>query len=830
MGSLSGLASAWKTSRKSEGCGSRPVTRSARDQFADRLRAVLEQAGLSQAALARKLRAAGFERVGEPRVSEWCNGHSLPRDEAVVLAIERLVASAGVAMPDGALVAVYWVARGQPPSDPAGPLVPRQLPPRLPEFTGRQDELARLGALSATLAGGRAVLISAIDGLGGVGKSALAVEAAWSLADRFPDGQLYLDLQGSTPGVAPLAPTQALGRILRSLGVEPRDLPTDLQEGAARLRSLTAGRRLLVLLDNARDAEQVRPLLPGGRTCAVLITSRDTLAFLDGVTRLALDVLGEAEALQLLSRLVGPGRVRAEPQAARRLVRACGLLPLAIQLVGRRLASRPRWSVAGLVDQLQDANGRLDRLRFGDRELRGSLSLSYDALAAEEPEAAQAFRLLALLDGQDVALPVAAAMLQRPAQDTTVILERLVDASLLTDPRPGRYAFHDLLRLVAREQAAAIDAPAERTAAVVRALRSYVITACDACELLHRGSWRLANLRKDIAPGDPPFADRAGALAWLEAERTNLTAAIDQAAGDPGLPVVLAWQLASALFTFFDLRGYWLDWTSANQTVLQAARRDGDRAVEAAALADLGCARIRQAEFEQAAACLQQALELAQETEAVLVQAASLNGLGIVYQRIGRYEQALAYQLAHLDVARASGGPTNQASALSNLGMVQQRLGRYEDALASYQESLAILRALDSRHGQGECLVNIAEVYERLGRYEEALEYSLGSLEVYEALADRLGHAEALRQLGVVYQRLSRFEEAVDHLRRSLAIHLELGDPHGEAETLRDLGAAEAAAGRHRQAHQFWQDALAIMERLGIPEADDVRARLAGNA
>jgi tetratricopeptide (TPR) repeat protein len=804
------------------------VNRSARDQFADRLRAALEQARLSQAVLARSLRAAGFERVGEPRVSEWCNGRALPRDEAVVLAIESLLATAGVAMQDGELGALYWAARGQPPPGSAGPPVPRELPPRLPQFTGRRDELARLTALFDALAAGRAVAISAIDGLGGVGKSALAVEVAWSLADRFPDGQLYLDLQGSTPGLTPLPPEQALGRILRSLGVEPRDLPSGLQEGAARLRSLTAGRRLLILLDNARDADQVRPLLPGGRSCAVLITSRDTLAFLDGVSRLPLDVLDEVEALQLLGRLAGPERVRAEPQAARCLVHACGLLPLAIQLVGRRLASRPRWSIAGLADQLRDANGRLDRLRFGDRELRGSLSLSYDALAAEEPEAARAFRLLALLDGPDVALPVAAAMLDRPAGDTAVILERLVDASLLTETRAERYGFHDLLRLVAREQAAAADPAAERIAATTRALRSYLTAACDACGLLHPGSWRLANLRKDVAPGDPPFTDRTGALAWLEAERANLTAAIDQAAGDPGLPVVLAGQLASALFTFFDLRGYWHDWTHANQTVLAVARREGHRAVQAAALADLGSARIRQADFEQAAACLDEALRLARETGAVLVQAASLNGLGVVYQRVGRYEQALDYQLAHLEVARAAGGPVNQASALSNLGMVQHRLGRYEDALASYQESLAILRELDNRHGQGECLVNIAEVYERLGRYEEALEYSLGSLEVYEALADRLGHAEALRQLGVVYQRLGRPEEAVDHLRRSLAIHLELGDPHGEAETLRDLGAAEAATGRRPEAQRHWRDALAIMERLGIPEADDVRALLAG--
>jgi hypothetical protein len=203
------------------------VNQSARGQFAERLRVVLERAGLSQATLARRLWGAGFERVGEPRVSEWCHGQALPRDEAVVLAIESLVAAAGVAMADGGLVALYWAARGQPAPGSAGPPVPQELPPRLLEFTGRRDELARLTTLIDAPAAGRTVVISPIDGLGGVGKSALAVEAAWSLADRFPDGQLYLDLQGSTPGLNPLTPQQALGRILRSLGVEPRDLPTD---------------------------------------------------------------------------------------------------------------------------------------------------------------------------------------------------------------------------------------------------------------------------------------------------------------------------------------------------------------------------------------------------------------------------------------------------------------------------------------------------------------------------------------------------------------------------------------------------------------------------
>ncbi len=745
------------------------------------------------------------------------------------MAIESLVAGAGGATPGGQLTALYRAARGQPSAESAGRPVPRELPPRLPEFTGRRQELAQLTALAYEHSmDARAVVISAIDGWGGVGKSALAVEAAWSLVEIFVDGQIYVDLQGSTPGLAPLTPRHALGRILRSLGVEPFELPDDLPEGSALLRSLTAGRRLLLLLDNAYDAAQVQPLLPGSGTCTVLITSRDTLAFLDGVSRLPLDVLEEPEALLLLARLIGADRVQEEQQAARRLVRACERLPLAVQIAGRRLASRRSWMIAALAGQLEDANDRLDRLRFGTRGVRATLDVSYNALLAEQPVAARAFRLLALLDGPDVALPVAAALLDCTVVDAEASLERLVDGSLLTEPRPGHYGFHDLLRLVARGHAAT-DPPAERTVAITRALRTYLTTACDACALLHPDSWRLAELRKQITPGIPPFGDRAGALAWLESERANLAAAIAQAAGPAG-QVPLAGQLASALFTFFDLRGYWDDWTSANQTVLAAARRNANRTVQAAALADLGSAFIRQADFQQAVVCLQEALTLARETNAVQPEAASLNGLGIVYQRVGRYEEALEYQRAHLEAARRAGGLVNQASALSNLGMVQQRLGRHEDALISYNESLALLRKLNYHHGEGELLVNLADAYERLGRFHEALEYGMSSLDAYRSLDDRLGEAEALRQLGVVYRRLGRQQMALDVLYRSLAIHEELGDPHGEAETLRDLGAAEAVAGHRAEARQYWTRSLAIMERLGIPEADDVRDCLTGPA
>jgi hypothetical protein len=278
------------------------------------------------------------------------------------------------------------------------PRQPRQLPGRLAEFTGRQDELARLPALLGAVR--PAVAITAIDGLGGIGKSALAVEAAWRLAERFPDGQLYLDLHGSTLGLEPLDPLHALSCLLRSLGVAPSAVPTEVEEAAALFRTLTSRRRLLVVLDNARDAAQVRPLLPGHPGCAAIITSRDTLAFLEGATRLPVDVLPEAEALELLGRLAGADRLQAESDAATRLVRLCGRLPLALQITGRRLATRPEWSLADYATRLADAHQRLDQFRFGDRAVRGSFELSYQLLHDRDPRAARALRLLSLPDAR----------------------------------------------------------------------------------------------------------------------------------------------------------------------------------------------------------------------------------------------------------------------------------------------------------------------------------------------------------------------------------------------------------------------------------------------
>jgi hypothetical protein len=344
--------------------------------------------------------------------------------------------------------------------DAPEPSVPREVPRPPADFTGRADEQARLRELIDSRGRGTEMRVGAIDGMAGTGKSTLAIQVAHQLAGEgaFPDGQLYVNLRGATAGLPPLEPVEALGRMLRSLGLDPAAIPTEVEEAAARFRSLAAERRMMVLLDDARGAEQVRPLLPASPTCVVLVTSRQILASLEGVRSLHLDVLSQEQALRLLGLIAGGARVWAEPQAAAELVHWCGRLPLAIRIAGARLAARPTWSIRELAAALADAARRLEALQVGEVTVRASFDVSLQALE-ESPDpvdraAAAAFGLLGLPDGPDLGVEIAARLLDQAVPVTHAVLERLVDAQLLETLRPGRYRFHDLLRVYARVQVA----------------------------------------------------------------------------------------------------------------------------------------------------------------------------------------------------------------------------------------------------------------------------------------------------------------------------------------------------------------------------------------
>jgi DNA-binding SARP family transcriptional activator len=725
---------------------------------------------------------------------------------------------------------------------PAAGLVPRELPRPPSDFTGRGGELATLLGLTEADGPGDAgtgpppsdqpVAIGVIDGMSGVGKSALAVQVANRLADHFPDGQLYVNLQGSTPGLTPLHPLEALGRLLRALGLDPAQVPAEVEEAAARFRSLAALRRLLVLLDNARDAEQVRPLLPASRTCAVLITSRQALTTLEGVHAVHLDVLSGQEALELLGRIAGRDRITAEPHAAAEVVRRCGRLPLAIRIAGARLAARPGWSVRVLAERLADATHRLDELATRELAVQASFQVSVDILEQSADPADQAaaawFGLLSLPDGPDLGRAAAARLLGQPEAAAQSLLERLVDAHLLESPALDRYQLHDLVRLYARQHASSRQAEPERLAALTRLLEFYVATAWHAQALLRPGDRRAAPPRPQERADGPQFPDVLSALAWLEAERANLLAAIGQAAAaTPAIPAALTGQLTRGLFGFFLVRGYWQDGVQANRTAVELARRIQDQAAQAHALIDLGAIYRRLGRYHQALACSQEGLAIFRELGDRDGQAASLTNLGAAHEWLGQHDDAIACHQESLVIYQELGDRHGQAASLSNLGIAQRRLGRHDEAVTCLQESLTIRRELGARHGQAHSLTSLGEVYRQQGQYHQAVACLQEALTIYEELDDRHGQAASLTNLGAVYERLGEYDEAVARLQEGLTIYQQLGSPYGQAAALRHLGETLRAVARHRQARAAWQEALAICQALQLPEADQIRAQLA---
>src|SRR6266536_595096 len=655
-----------------------------------------------------------------------------------------------------------------PPLGPTTLRIPHELP-GLPEaFTGRTRELEQLARLLhvAGGAGGGPVVISAIDGMGGIGKSALAVQAAGQLIDAFPDGQLYVNLHGATPGRPPVAALGALERLLRSLGMDPAAIPVEVEEASALLRA--------------------------SPTCAVLVTSRQVLATLDGAHPLHLDLLPPREAVELLGKLAGQERVSAEPGAADAVVRCCGLLPWAIRIAGARLKARPNWPVGELARLLADATRRLSELTVDGLGVRAAFDVSLHALQHSadpiDQAAARAFGLLSLPDGPDLDVAGAARLVDQSEPTAQTLVERLVDAQLLESLRPGRYQFHDLVRLYARDHAREQHPEADRLAALERLFGFYTATAWHTHALLRPGDQRLAAADPTWTSDSRQFPDTTAALGWLEAERANLLATIDQTATlAPAIPAKLATELTRALHGFFQVHSHWADQVQANQTALELARRTGDRAG----------------------------------------QAHTHNDLGAVDERLGRYPEAVDHQQQALTISRELGDRRGQAGSLSNLGLVYWRLGRYPDAVDHHQQALTLRRDLGDRWGQAASLNNLGLVYWRLGRNPDAVDHHQQALTLFRDLGDRVGQADCLTNLGVVYEWLGRYPDAVDHHQQALTLFRDLGDRVGQAEVLRDLGDALLGLGRQQQAREAWQEALELCEALQIPMADEVRDRIA---
>jgi tetratricopeptide (TPR) repeat protein len=639
--------------------------------------------------------------------------------------------------------------------------VPRQLPAGTRHFTGRVPELRALEALLDEAAGpAGTVVISAIGGMAGVGKTALALCWAHQAASRFPDGQLYVNLGGFGPAGQPVPPGAAIRGFLDALGIAPEQVPADLDAQAALYRSLVSGKRMLVLLDNARDSGQVRPLLPGSPCCLVLVTSRSHLAGLvtaEGAHALALDVLTEAEAHQLLASRLGADRLGAEPEAAAKLIGLCARLPLALAVAAARASARPGFRLSALVDELQDAQRRLDALDTGDTSASVRAVFSWSLGSVPAP-AARMFGLLGLHPGPDITTPAAASLAAVSPSQARLALSQLAEAHLITEHAPGRFSLHDLLRAYAAEQASRSDPDTAAGEAISRILDHYLHTAHAAALLLNpsREPLTLHPPRPGVTP--EPLADHVQALAWFEAEHHVMTSAMTLAA-QHGFDAY-GWQLPWAMANFLDWRGHWQEWAETQRTALAAATRLGDIAGQAAARRFLAHSCAKLANYDQARAHLTECL-------------------------------ALYHQL---------GDPAGQAHVHQTLSWLSAQQGQSADALGHAEQALALFQATSNQPGQGEALNNVGCSHARLGNYRQAQKFCQQALSLYCMLGDRPGEASSWDSLGYAEHQLGNLADAADCYGRALSIFGELGNRYYQADTLTHLGDTHHAAGEENKA------------------------------
>ncbi|MFI1357492.1 ATP-binding protein [Streptomyces sp. NPDC020898] len=674
-----------------------------------------------------------------------------------------------------------------------GSSVPAQLPPAHPGFTGRTEQLARLDALldgGPEQASTGAVVISAIAGTAGVGKTALAVHWASRVADRFPDGQLYVNLRGFHPTGAVMTSAEAVRVFLDAFEVPADRVPSATQAQFGLYRSLCAGKRVLVLLDNARDAEQVRPLLPGAPGCLALVTSRSRLTGLvvaDGAQPLRVDLLTVTEARQLLAHRLGPARLSEDPGAVTEIIRRCARLPLALSVVAARAATDPHFRLAEFASELRAGGAGLDPFTDDDpaTDVRAVFSWSYHRLS---PGAARLFRLLGLHPGPDVTAPAAAGLTGLRPGEVRPHLAELTRAHLLDQHAPGRYTLHDLLRAYATELTEEHDSPGDRHTALHRLLDHYLHSAATASEAL---SW----YRDPIALPDPdPAVVRtqldgpAQTLAWFTAELPNLTAAVRRAAR-AGFETH-AWQLAWTLVSYFDLAGHWEEWVGTHQQALDATRRTGDTVGEARTRRNLARVRSRQ----------------------------------------GRHQDALVHLRRALALARELGDPVGQAQALRNMSTVLGRRDRHTDALDLARQALSLFQTAGHRIGQGRVLNQIAWHLSFLGDHKQAVDYCRRSLRILRELGDRDGEGATWDTLGCAHHHLGDHREAITCLTHSLRLRRERDDLREIAETLDHLAEAHQSVGNPTEAATCWRGALHLLDQLGHTDADRVRQRLRGAA
>jgi DNA-binding SARP family transcriptional activator/tetratricopeptide (TPR) repeat protein len=693
---------------------------------------------------------------------------------------------------------------------PAATTVPRQLPAASGHFTGRHGELDRLAAL-AQGAGAHlgTVVISAIDGMAGIGKTTLAIHAAHRLAEQFPDGQLFLDLHGYTQGHPPRTADEALAWLLRALGVPPERIPSDGDQAAAVYRQRLADTRTLIILDNAATEAQVRPLLPGGGSCLVLITSRKRLKALDDAHLVSLDLLAPPDAVALLRAVAGPDRIPADDPLADEVAELCGYLPLALRIAASLLRHRPAWGLEHLAGQLRDQHRRVSVLSDGERELPAVFDLSYTSL---DEQHRRLWRRLGLIPGPDLDAYAAAALVRVDPACAAELLENLVDHNLLSAYAPGRYRLHDLLRAHARTLAATDPAP-ESEAAVDRLLHYYAHTAQRASVPITRHSRPAPD---DPAPTHSPvLSGPNSAHTWLRAEYANLEAAFTHshthAHGLDEHTIALAAGLAGILLT----DGPFTRALEIHQTAAETADRLGHFAAHATALTDLGRARFQTGDFAGAEEMYTQALKTCCSLGRRLGEANALTGLGCVWVMTGEYSGADDAHTRALELYRALGNRLGEASALNDLGRLRYMTGDYPDAGEAYAQALELYQALGHRLGEAGALTSLGQVRFQTGDHAGAGDAYARALDLYRVLGHRIGEASALNDLGHVRFQAGDLAGAGAAHTRALELYGALGHRPGEASALISLGRVQSQTGEHSGAIDAHTRALTIYRALG---------------
>ncbi|HEU4421260.1 MAG TPA: BTAD domain-containing putative transcriptional regulator [Pilimelia sp.] len=702
--------------------------------------------------------------------------------------------------------------------------VPRELPADVYGFTGRSDELAQLDKLLTESRQASPVVISAVSGTAGVGKTALAVHWAYLVADRFPDGQLYIDLRGYDPD-QPMDSADALARLLRSTGVAGRDIPHGLAERAARYRSLLSGRRMLIVLDNAHGAEQVRPLLPGSGSCLAMVTSRDSLGGLvarDGARRIDLDPLSLTEALALLRTLVGD-RVDTEPDASDELARRCARLPLALRVAAQIAAARPARPLADLVAELADERYGLDLLRAGDDDrsaVRTVFWWSYRQLPAGT---AQMFRMLGLHPGVDIDAHGAAALAGVDVDSARRLVGALAGASLVQTDAAGRYRMHDLLRAYAAERAdeSAVD---DRRAALGRLLHYYLATAAAAMDLLYPAERHLRPRVVAPSAGGPPLDTEEQARTWLDAERANLGAIVGYAADHDWRAE--AGRLAAIIFRYLDQGAHHRDALVIHGHARRAAHDGGDHHGVAIARHNLGATYYDLGRYDEAADHFERACAGFHEAGDRTGETRALSNLGIIQALRGRHDKALGHYRQALGMSREMGDKHGEAILLGWVGLELGRLGRTGEALDHLWQALAAFRRIGQPYREAEVLIDLGQVHLWAGRYDEAVELTEQALAIKRDGSDRYHQIHALNLLAEIHRAAGRPDEALARHRSALALTADSGHPEERARALDGIAHIYHAAGRPESARRHWRDALELYTELQMPEANEVRINL----